>query len=405
MHWIEWIDWNEFEDVEKLKEGGEGIVYKGVWRKGRIGLGPMKVIMKGPKDPPFDTEKFLREVDLMLRFHFTNVTAIQGITKRPSAPDDPHSPDFNQYLMVCDYAEAEDLKSYLEKYSSQINWYKRLVIVYNIACALSSFHKVGYIHGDLHYGNILSQREHEGSFFINDFGLTRLADTVTNGENESETQNLPKYFLESENQVKEVGEQIGLKYNVKQLSVSQSYSGPTGILPFISPEVLKQQNPTLKSDIFCFGMLMWQIATGKVPFQGEDRQYQMIKLVDGGRPDYLPPGTPKCYEMMMKRCWDDNPNQRPTALELEETFFDWRIKKLYLEWDKECMKIEEKMKADPLLCEASKDEPLLSHETVLIDNLVRDRNLDRTITFEFGTDFDDAYGNIVSSMKITAHDD
>ena len=89
-----------------------------------------------------------------------------------------------------------------------------------------------------------------------------------------------------------------------------------GVIPYLAPEVLSKKPYTKESDIYSFGMIMWEFTTGKKPFY--DRPYNHLLISDilkGERPQ-ITDDTPEFYADLMKRCWDRNPENRPTAEEI-----------------------------------------------------------------------------------------
>src|SRR5438094_9320544 len=89
-----------------------------------------------------------------------------------------------------------------------------------------------------------------------------------------------------------------------------------GAIPYLAPEVLSKKPYTKESDIYNFGMIMWEHTTGKKPFH--DRPHNHILILDilkGERPD-----TPEFYAELMKKCWDYNSENRPTARQINDCF-------------------------------------------------------------------------------------
>src|SRR2546427_1606248 len=77
-------------------------------------------------------------------------------------------------------------------------------------------------------------------------------------------------------------------------------------------------------------MIMWEHTTGKKPFHDRPHNYLLISdLLKGERPQ-ITDDTPKFYAELMKRCWNHNPENRPTAEEindcLEKYYFATREK-------------------------------------------------------------------------------
>ena len=89
-----------------------------------------------------------------------------------------------------------------------------------------------------------------------------------------------------------------------------------GVIPYLAPEVLSRKPYTKESDIYSFGMIMWEYTTGKKPFHDREHNHLLIlDILKGERPQ-ITDDTPESYSELMKRCWDRNPENRPTAKEI-----------------------------------------------------------------------------------------
>src|SRR5438128_5928254 len=67
-------------------------------------------------------------------------------------------------------------------------------------------------------------------------------------------------------------------------------------------------------------MIMWEYTTGKKPFHDRPHDHRLIlDILKGERPQ-ITEDTPKPYAELMKRCWDHNPENRPTAEEIYSFF-------------------------------------------------------------------------------------
>src|SRR4051794_35853087 len=163
-------------------------------------------------------------------------------------------------MLVLQYAKDGNLSSYLKQNFADITWQKRLEILYALAKGLNSIHEKNLIHGNLYGGNVLVDNS---LILISDPGVTR--------------------YLPSKN------------------------NGAYGVLPFLAPELLKNKPYTTASDIYSFGMIMWELITGKAPFA--DRAYdeelaaEICKL--GLRPE-IPTDIPESYTKLLEQCWSSN---------------------------------------------------------------------------------------------------
>ncbi|RGB40841.1 kinase-like domain-containing protein, partial [Rhizophagus diaphanus] len=91
----------------------------------------------------------------------------------------------------------------------------------------------------------------------------------------------------------------------------KSLNSVYGNLPYIAPEVLTRKENTFKSDIYSFGMLMWEIASEQTPFHNCKHDFYLaMGIVNGLRPRNIS-GIPSEYKELMKKCLDADPLQRP----------------------------------------------------------------------------------------------
>ncbi|CAI2170035.1 14125_t:CDS:2, partial [Funneliformis geosporum] len=74
-----------------------------------------------------------------------------------------------------------------------------------------------------------------------------------------------------------------------------------------------RQEYTKASDVYGFGMIMWEWLTGRRPFWNRDHDVDLIiDVCDGLRPPIVT-DTPEGYVKLMQECWHSNPKRRPTA--------------------------------------------------------------------------------------------
>ncbi len=159
--------------------------------------------------------------------------------------------------------------------------------LYNVAESLSVLHKCNLVHGDFHSGNLLL--DSQIVMYISDLGLSKPAD--------------------------------------KPSKINEIY----GVLPYIAPEVLRGKPYTKAADIYSFGIIMWEMTSGIPVFNNIPHDFNLfLNICQGLRPDIIK-GTMPEYAELMKKCWNSDPNKRPTAEELVECFETWQHK--YLDYD------------------------------------------------------------------------
>ncbi|CAI2184795.1 14646_t:CDS:2, partial [Funneliformis geosporum] len=139
----------------------------------------------------------------------------------------------------------------------------------DIADGLSRIHKKSIIHRDFHSGNILIE---DNDSKIGDLGLSKSATEADDNE---------------------------------------TY----GIIPYMAPEVLQGQKYTKASDIYSFGMIMWECMTGRRPFWDRSHDTELIiDICDGLRPPTVDIVAPEGYIEIMKECWDPDQSKRPAGI-------------------------------------------------------------------------------------------
>ncbi|CAG8492075.1 18082_t:CDS:2 [Racocetra fulgida] len=99
--------------------------------------------------------------------------------------------------------------------------------------------------------------------------------------------------------------------------------GVYGVLPYMAPEILRNQQFTKDSDIYSFGIIMWELAFGKKPFSNRAHNLHLATdICDGIHPEF-DSEIPEYYTSLIKRCLDLDPLARPDAEQLYRTLGEW----------------------------------------------------------------------------------
>ncbi|RGB34279.1 kinase-like domain-containing protein, partial [Rhizophagus diaphanus] len=182
-------------------------------------------------------------------------------------------------LLIMEYANGGDLQSYLKNNFKYLTWSDKKKLAFQIADGLNYLHNENVIHRDLHSRNIVI---HENNAKITDFGISK------NQNNQTST----------------------------------AYIDNFGVVAYMEPKCLTDPNfpYTKSSDIYSFGVLMWEISSGYPPFKDNDNIVALAISINTGVREVTVSGTPEEYEKLYKNCWKQEPGQRPTIIEILDKF-------------------------------------------------------------------------------------
>uniref|UniRef100_H2YE97 Tyrosine-protein kinase receptor n=1 Tax=Ciona savignyi TaxID=51511 RepID=H2YE97_CIOSA len=265
------------DNVELLTEIGHG-------HFGKVFEGFAKQVVKGEKKTRVAVKtlhgnesvskrmEFLKEASVMKAFnshHVVRLLGVVSITKRP--------------MVVMEFMSKGDLKTYLRSSRPDAEDHKeepltlqqKLQMCGEIADGMSYLSETKYVHRDLAARNCLVHDDL--TVKIGDFGLTR------------DVYETDYYRIDSR-----------------------------GILPvrWMAPESLKDGVFDSRSDVWSYGVVLWEIATlAEQPYQGQQHDQVTRFVIDGGYMEKPKDCPKKLYDMMLM-CWHYSPSMRPTFTEI-----------------------------------------------------------------------------------------
>ncbi|CAI2165001.1 19794_t:CDS:2 [Funneliformis geosporum] len=192
-------------------------------------------------------------------------------------------PENNEYIIVRQYAQCGSLQDYILQNFYRLDWEIKLHLLFYLAEDLKALHNAGYVHWNLHPANIL----------VLDNSLCAMGSFS----------NCHKAF--------------SLLKDIEVVFEWRSY---------LSPEYIRNKSHTKSSNIYTFGMIMYTVGVGQIPFEPfkrfEDSQFLALDICQGLRPD-ISDDVPKIFKELIIKCWDPNPNLRPDISKVYDTLLQW----------------------------------------------------------------------------------
>ncbi|KAJ7527007.1 hypothetical protein O6H91_16G031700 [Diphasiastrum complanatum] len=90
----------------------------------------------------------------------------------------------------------------------------------------------------------------------------------------------------------------------------------TGTYRWMAPEMISQKAYTKKVDVYSFGIVLWELYTGLIPFEEMSAVQAAYAVVNKCARPEIPPDCPRVLSEMMKQCWSSNPDKRPDFWEI-----------------------------------------------------------------------------------------
>lgn len=88
-------------------------------------------------------------------------------------------------------------------------------------------------------------------------------------------------------------------------------TGQCGTYHWMAPEVINSEAYTEKADVYSVAIILWEIYTRAIPYDGMKPVQAAMHVIQGGRL-LLPDGTPQWFVHLVHSAWDANPDNRPS---------------------------------------------------------------------------------------------
>ncbi|CAF2122037.1 unnamed protein product [Rotaria magnacalcarata] len=107
-------------------------------------------------------------------------------------------------------------------------------------------------------------------------------------------------------------------FGLAKKQIQSSSMSAAGTFPWMSPECIRSNEFSTKSDVWSFGVLLWECLTGEIPYKGFDQMQVAFGIATNKYSLPIPSTCPEEFSQLMKDCWQPLPLDRPTFTQLYE---------------------------------------------------------------------------------------
>jgi Tol biopolymer transport system component/tRNA A-37 threonylcarbamoyl transferase component Bud32 len=245
-----------YEIVAPAGAGGMGEVYKA--RDTRLDRTVAVKILTS------QSERFEREARTVASLNHPNICTLFDIGAHDGTP-----------YMVMEFLEGETLAARIAR--GPLPMEEMLRIALQVGDALDRAHRAGVTHRDIKPGNIMLTRD--GAKVL-DFGLAKVAEKAVIAPTDA--------------------------------TLTKALSGENAVMgtpQYMAPELFEAKAADARSDIWAFGAVLYEMATGKKAFEGSNYS-SLVGAIVAAQPKPMEPVTPKWLERLVRRCLSKDPEER-----------------------------------------------------------------------------------------------
>ncbi|XP_074570919.1 serine/threonine-protein kinase STY13-like [Curcuma longa] len=263
QNYDEWtIDLRKLNMGMAFAQGAFGKLYRGTYDGEDVAIKLLEKPENDPERAQLMEQQFGQEVMMLANLKHPNIVKFIGACRKPMV-----------WCIVTEYAKGGSVRQFLMKRQNRSVPLKLAVKqALDIAKGMEYVHGLGFIHRDLKSDNLLIVADK--SIKIADFGVARI--------------------------------------EVK----TEGMTPETGTYRWMAPEMIQHRPYNQKVDVYSFGIVLWELITGVLPFQNMTAVQAAFAVVNRGVRPSVPPDCLPALSEIMTRCWDANPDVRPSFSEV-----------------------------------------------------------------------------------------
>ncbi|KAG4959907.1 hypothetical protein AAZX31_13G162900 [Glycine max] len=202
-------------------------------------------------------KQFIREVSLLSCLHHQNVIKFVAACRKPHV-----------YCVITEYLSEGSLRSYLHKLERKtISLGKLIAFALDIARGMEYIHSQGVIHRDLKPENVLINEDFH--LKIADFGIAC------------------------------------------EEAYCDLFADDPGTYRWMAPEMIKRKSYGRKVDVYSFGLILWEMVTGTIPYEDMTPIQAAFAVVNKNARPVIPSDCPPAMRALIEQCWSLHPDKRP----------------------------------------------------------------------------------------------
>ena len=265
MQFVKLIEEAEIQLKDQIDEGGYGVVFKGIWKGNDVAIKRLR------KDLTLEARaEFYTEIELQVQMKHKNVVRCHGATPKNT--------------MVLELG-LMNLRKLIQQ-ETEIAWLEKLHLMLSASEGVKHLHDSGLIHRDIKSENFLIFESLDASrciVKIGDFGLT----------------------------------------TVKVETRSRTNRPLVGTVSFVAPEIHDGTPHHFMTDVFSFGLVLFEIASASYPYRGLITDAQLENWKKNKKdPCVLPDDCPDKLADLMRSCIEPDCKRRPTITQVRDKLKD-----------------------------------------------------------------------------------